>query len=238
VRILVVQDNEDLSDVLVRGLKEQGFGVDVASREQTVATAATAPFGDDYDIVVFDAERGTNDPFHRLPKWTEEACRDLRGVGLTVPILIVSELDELGEKVAGLDAGADDYLTKPFELEELLARLRALLRRSRSADSAKLEYGDLELDLIRRVVLRQGQKIPLSSREVAVLEFLIRNADRVVTRPVIARGVWDREYEPSSNVIDVYISNLRKKIDRGFEDPLIHTVVGTGYVFGTHSTPV
>ena len=232
MRILVVQDKSAPAAELAGGLQAQGFEVDTRNREDAVQASVS---GDPYDLVVLDPDRKSEDPFHRVPKRTSETCRDLRDAGCTAPILIVSELDELEEKVAGLDAGADDYLTKPVQIEEFLARIRALLRRARLADSAKLEYGDLELDLIRRVVLRQGKRITLSSREVAVLEFLIRNADQVVTRPVIARGVWDRDYEPSSNVIDVYISNLRKKIDKGFEEPLIHTVVGTGYLFGSQA---
>lgn len=229
MRILVVQDKSAPAAELADGLQTRGFTVATRNREDAVEASVA---GEPYDLVVLDPDRRSEDPFHRVPKRTADTCSNLRAAGCTAPILIVSELDELEEKVAGLDAGADDYLTKPIQIEEFLARARALLRRAKLADSAKLAYGDLELDLIRRVVLRQGRRITLSSREVAVLEFLIQNAERVVTRPVIARGVWNRDYEPSSNIIDVYISNLRKKIDRGFEEPLIHTVVGSGYEFG------
>jgi DNA-binding response OmpR family regulator len=218
VRILVVEENKRLSLALTGGLRAQGYGVDSCASDEAVGER---PAGEPYDLVLLDPElRGA------------ETCRNLRSSGVTAPILIVSEVNGLAEKVAGLDAGADDYLTQPFEEAELHARIRALLRRARSNETSRLTYAELEVDLIRRVARRQGKRIPLSAREVAVLEFLIRNAERVLTRPVIAQGVWDMDYEPSSNVIDVYISNLRKKIDRGFEEPLIHTVVGTGYVFG------
>ena len=227
MRILVVEENRRLSDALTGGLKAEGFGIDSRPRDEAVGQDTSE---EGYDLVLLDPDR--DDAPERTPKRTAETCRDLRRKGVTAPILIVSALDELEEKVAGLDAGADDYVTKPFEEEELLARIRALVRRARTGDAARVEYGDVELDLVRRVVTRQGVKIPVSSREVAVLEFLIRHAETPLSRAVIAQGVWDREYEPSSNVIDVYISNLRKKIDRGFETPLIHTVVGTGYVFG------
>jgi DNA-binding response OmpR family regulator len=150
---------------------------------------------------------------------------------------MLTALSGTGEKVAGLDAGADDYLAKPFEFEELVARIRALLRRGKASEAVRLEYGGLELDLLKRTVRRDGHKIKLRAKEFALLEFFMRNADRVVDRMTITQKVWDINYEPATNVIDVYVSSLRKKIDRDFERPLIHTVVGMGYRFGEQESP-
>jgi DNA-binding response OmpR family regulator len=161
-----------------------------------------------------------------------EVCRNLRRRGVRTPILILTALSGTREKVTGLDAGADDYLAKPFEFEELVARVRALLRRGQATESRTLRYEDLELDLAKRSATRAGIKIKLSPKEFSLLEFLMRNPNRVLPRMTIVEKVWDMNYEPSSNVIDVYISALRKKIDRDHPQPLIHTVVASGYRFG------
>src|SRR5262249_3333586 len=146
--------------------------------------------------------------------------------------LMLTALTATGDKVSGLDAGADDYLTKPFEFDELLARVRALLRRGEASEARHLRYEDLELDLYTRVATRAGERIELSNKEFALLEFFLRNPDRVVSRAQIGEKVWDMNFEPSSNVVDVYVSSLRKKMDRGFSRELIHTIKGVGYRFG------
>jgi DNA-binding response OmpR family regulator len=159
-------------------------------------------------------------------------CRNLRRRKVSTHVLLLTALSATAEKVNGLESGADDYLTKPFEFEELMARVRALLRRGKASAAVLLEYGGLQLDLLRREVRRDGQKIFLRAKEMAVLEILMRNAERVVDRTTIAQKVWDMNYEPSSNLIDKYVSSLRQRIDKDFAQPLIHTVVGTGYRLG------
>jgi DNA-binding response OmpR family regulator len=218
VRILVIEDNTRLAASIQRGLVAHGYSVDVAhDAEQGEALAASVP----YDLLVLDL---------MLPDaHGVELCKRLRRRGVQTPVLMLTALSSRNQKVAGLDAGADDYLTKPFEFEELLARIRAILRRGTASEASKLECHGLEIDLLTRSVRRDGREIRLSPKEFALLEFLARNQDRVVDRATIAQKVWDIRYEPSSNVIDVYIASLRKKIDRGFERPLIHTIVRMGY---------
>ena len=221
VRILVVEDNPDLASAIRQGLKEHGYSVDIAHEGYSgEEMAASEP----YDLVVLDLMLPDRDGV--------DVCKNLRRRGIETNILMLTALSGTADKVSGLDAGADDYLTKPFEFEELLARIRAMLRRGTAQEATRLEYGGVELDLLKRRVERDGHKIKLSAKEFALLEFLMRNKDRVIDRITIAQKVWDINYEPSSNVIDVYISALRKKVDRDFDRPLIHTVVGMGYRFG------
>jgi DNA-binding response OmpR family regulator len=221
VRILVVEDNPDMAAAIREGLKAHGYTVDIAHRGfEAEDKMGTEP----YDVLILDVMLPDRDGV--------ELCRDLRRRNVAVYVLMLTALSGTADKVSGLNAGADDYLTKPFEFEELLARIRALLRRGRASEAAKLEVAGLELDLLRRRVVRDGVKIKLSAKEFALLEFLMRNPDRVVDRMTIAQKVWDISYEPSSNVIDVYISSLRKKVDKDYGRPLIHTVVGMGYRFG------
>jgi len=222
MRVLVVEDNPDMATALRQGLVEHGYSVDVVHRGFEGEELATAL---PYDLLILDV---------MLPDRDGVAlCRDLRRRGVAGYILMLTALSNTEQKVSGLDAGADDYLTKPFEFEELFARLRALLRRGNATEAVRLQFGGLELDLVRRRVCRDGQKIRLSTKEFALLEFLMRNRDRVVDRMTIAQKVWDINFEPSSNVIDVCVSSLRKKIDKEFGFPLIHTVVGMGYRFGS-----
>jgi len=221
VRILVVEDNPDMASAIRQGLKENGYTVDVAHKGfEGEERAASEP----YDLIILDVMLPDRDGV--------ELCRNLRRREVSTFILMLTALSSTFDKVAGLDAGADDYLTKPFEFEELLARIRTLLRRGNPAEATKLEFGGLELDLIARRVRRDGHKIKLSAREFSLLEFFMRKPDRVVDRTTIAQKVWDINYEPSSNVIDVCISSLRKKIDKDFNRPLLHTVIGMGYRFG------
>jgi DNA-binding response OmpR family regulator len=221
MRILVIEDNPDLASAIARGLREQGYGVDVVMKGyEGEELAAVEP----YDLVILDVMLPDRDGV--------DVCRNLRRRKVASYILMLTALSATEDKIAGLDAGADDYLTKPFDFEELVARIRALLRRGKASEATRLEHAGLEIDLLRRAVRRDGQAIKLSAKEYALLEFLMRNPDRVLDRMTIAQKVWDISYEPSSNVIDVYISALRKKVDRDFETPLIHTVVGMGYRFG------
>jgi DNA-binding response OmpR family regulator len=149
---------------------------------------------------------------------------------VATPILMLTALSSTPDKVAGLEAGADDYLTKPFEHEEFIARVRALLRRAQAVEGAVLRFENLELDLVKRTATRAGQPISLTAREFALLEYLMRNPHRVLTRTNLGERVWDMNFEEESNVIEVYVSRLRAKVDKGFDKPLIHTVTGTGYV--------
>ena len=221
MRILVIEDTPDLASAIARGLREQGYGVDVVMKGyEGEELAAVEP----YDLVILDVMLPDRDGV--------DVCRNLRRRKVASYILMLTALSATEDKIAGLDAGADDYLTKPFDFEELVARIRALLRRGKGSEATRLEHAGLEIDLLRRAVRRDGQSIKLSAKEYALLEFLMRNPDRVLDRMTIAQKVWDISYEPSSNVIDVYISALRKKVDRDFETPLIHTVVGMGYRFG------
>lgn len=225
MRILVVEDNPKLAGSIRQGLTEQGYSVDVChSGFEAEDLAATEP----YDLVLLDLMLPDRDGL--------EVCRNLRRRGLSTPVLMLTALSGVQHKVRGLDVGADDYVTKPFDLEELHARVRALLRRGQASESARLSYGDLSVDLIGRRVERAGEAIKLSPKEFALLEYLVRNPDRPLARSAIARKVWDIDHDASSNLIDVYISTLRKKVDKGFEAPLIHTVIGVGYRFGTPGT--
>lgn len=221
MRILVVEDNPDLAAAIRQGLREHGYSVDIVHNGfEGEEMAASEP----YDLVILDVMLPDRDGV--------ELCRNLRRRKIATYVLMLTALSGTGDKVAGLDAGADDYLTKPFDFEELLARIRALLRRGKGSEATRLSYAGLEVDLLRRTVHRDEHKIKLSAKEFALLEFLMRNVDRVIDRTTIAQKVWDINFEPSSNVIEVYISALRKKVDKDFERPLIHTIVGMGYRFG------
>jgi DNA-binding response OmpR family regulator len=220
VRILVIEDNAGMASAIQRGLSEQGFAVELCA---TGAEGLARGLAERWDLVVLD---------RMLPDQEGvEVCRNLRRQGVATPVLMLTALSLTADKVVGLDAGADDYLTKPFEFEELIARVRALARRGRPARSTRLAHEGVVVDLLKRSVERDGEPIKLSAKEFALLEFLVRNPGRVLGRATIAREVWDIQAEPSSNVIEVYVSSLRRKLDRG-RAPLIHTVVGEGYRFG------
>jgi DNA-binding response OmpR family regulator len=221
VRILVVEDNKNLAQAIQRGLMEHGYGVDLCHLGQEGEDLAAS---ESYDLVILDVMLPDRDGM--------VVCRNLRRRKVSTYILLLTALSSTTEKIGGLEAGADDYLTKPFEFDELMARIRALLRRGKPAESILLEYEGLQFDLLKREVRRDGQRVRLRAKEMSLLELLMRNADRVVDRTTISRKVWDINNEPTSNVIDKYVSALRQKIDKGFERPLIHTVVGTGYRLG------
>jgi two-component system, OmpR family, copper resistance phosphate regulon response regulator CusR len=218
VRVLVVEDEVRVRSFLVRGLEEAGFAVDSANAgDEALRMAFVHP----YDAIVLDLGLPGKDGLSVL--------RELRAGKRPTPVLILSARDELEDRVRGLDAGADDYLPKPFAFAELLARLRALMRRGTARASA-IKVADLEIDLVTRKVRRAGQNIELTAKEFALLEFLARHAGEVVTRTMIAEHVWDLNFDSFSNVIDVYIRYLRRKIDEPFEPKLIHTRRGVGYV--------
>ncbi|MBP7933433.1 MAG: response regulator transcription factor [Phycisphaerae bacterium] len=218
MRLLVVEDNPKMADFIRQGFAEQGYAVDVAPTAHDGEACAASG---NYDCVVLDVMLPDQDGL--------TVCRHLRRRGVRTPILMLTALGSTSDKVAGLEAGADDYLAKPFEFVELIARVRALLRRGQAQEATTLKFEDLEMDLLARQVTRAGHKIKLTTKEFAMLETFIRNANRVLSRTEISERVWDMNFDPESNVIDVYVSNLRRKVDKGFSRPLIHTVIGTGY---------
>jgi DNA-binding response OmpR family regulator len=219
MRVLVVEDNPKIAALIEEGLKAQGYAVDKA---QTGHEGETLIAEQHYDLIILDIMLPDEDGL--------QVCRNLRRRGVSTPVLMLTALATTLDKVTGLDAGADDYLTKPFEFEELLARVRALLRRGEAQEASMLRFGDLEMDLVHRSVARGGQKIKLTTKEFALLEYLMRNPERVLSRAAIGEHVWDMNFDNDSNVIDVYISMLRRKIDRDFIQPVIHTIIGSGYV--------
>lgn len=219
MRILVVEDEKKIADFIKRGLKEEGYAVDSAyDGEQGLFLAKTS----EYDLILLDL---------MLPKLDGQGLfRELRKDKITTPVIMLTAKDTVKDKVAGLDLGADDYITKPFAFEELLARIRAVLRKKEGADSKILKVEGLILDLSAHKVTRAGKEIALTSKEYALLEYLMRNAGSVVTRTMISEHVWDINFDTFTNVIDVYINYLRNKIDTGQKKKLIHTVRGRGYV--------
>lgn len=221
MRVLIIEDNPKMAAAIERGLEEHGYAVDVF---HTGFDGEEAAAGEAYDIVILDLMLPDRDGV--------EVCRNLRRRRIATPILMLTALSSTDDKVAGLDAGADDYLAKPFEFEELLARLRALLRRGEASEGRTLRVGDLELDLYDRRAKRGELAFELSNKEFALLQYLMRNPNRVLSRAQIGEKVWDMNFEASSNVIDVYVSALRKKVDRGFDVRLIHTIKNAGYRFG------
>jgi two-component system copper resistance phosphate regulon response regulator CusR len=218
MRILIVEDDKKVGAFLEKGLKEEQYAVDICrDGEEAMELAVLNP----YDAIVLDIMLPKKDGF--------AVCRDLRQRGLLTPILMLTAKDTVEDKVAGLSEGADDYLTKPFSFEELLARIRALLRRSQDYKTKVLKIGDLELDPARRQATRSGKKIPLTGKEYALLEYMMRNKGRILTESMIIEHVWDMNYEGTSNIVNVYINYLRKKIDEGAPVKLIQTVRGYGY---------
>ena len=221
MRVLIVEDEEKVASFLKQALEESGHAADVAHAGPEGLDRARAA---EYDVIVLD---------HLLPGLTgQEVCRRLRAEGNAAAVLMVTARDALEDKVAGLDAGADDYLTKPFSIDELLARLRALLRRREGRGPALLTVEDLSLDPRTRKVQRGDRAFDLSAREYALLDYLMRNARRPVTRAMIAEHVWGFDFDSGSNVIDVYISYLRAKIDRDAGRKLIRTLRQVGYQLG------
>jgi two-component system copper resistance phosphate regulon response regulator CusR len=218
VRILLVEDEPQAAAMLAKGLREQAYAVDVAQDGDAAVYEAGV---NDYDLLILDV---------LLPGRSGiEVCRELRAQGLSAPILMLTARDAVAHRVEGLDAGADDYLSKPFDLEELLARVRALLRRGPALREAVMEVGDLSLDTRSRRVRRAGREIDLTAKEYALLEFLMRRAGEVVGRAEIAEHVWDSGFDAFSNRIEVYVQRLRRKVDDGHALKLIRTRRGAGY---------
>ena len=218
MRLLLAEDDPYLSAMLSKGLREHAYAVDVVSDGNAAVVQAAV---NDYDLVVLDVTMPKRDGF--------SVCRELRRSGSSVPVLMLTARDALADKVEGLDAGADDYLAKPFEFAELLARLRALLRRGRDIRDTEIVVADLVVDTRGQTVSRGGALLPLTTKEYTLLEFLARNAGRVVGRAEISAHVWDDNHDPLSNALEVCVTRLRRKVDDG-RTPLIHTRRGAGYL--------
>jgi two-component system OmpR family response regulator len=219
VRVLIVEDNKEMGSSLLRGFREQGMEPFLAT---TGLEALARLAKESFDVVVLDGMLPDRDGL--------EIVRHVRAKGLTTPVLFLTARSSVEDRVAGLDAGADDYLVKPFSFAELSARLRALVRRGGESTTAIIEIDDLRLDLHSRLVSRGGKPIELSEMQFQLLAYLARHQGEVVSRKMILDHVWDPSTEGLSNVVDVYINRLRNKIDRDFEKPLIHTLRGVGYV--------
>lgn len=220
MRVLLIEDDPDIAAYIVKAFVELGAVVDhrLDGREGLILAST-----EDYDIVILDRMLPGLDGLGVL--------RTMRASGITTPVLILSALGAVDDRVEGLRAGSDDYLAKPFAFSELHARVEALLRRGhREAPVAQLQVADLVIDVLSRRVTREGKEIALQPREYRLLEFLMRHAGQVVTRTMLLEGVWDYHFDPQTNVIDVHVSRLRAKIDRGFDTPLLQTVRGAGYV--------
>ena len=219
MRLLVVEDEKKVARFVKKGLEEEGYAVDVApDGEEGLGMALDGV----HDLIILDIHLPRMDGLGVL--------QELRKKKVATPVLLLTVRAAIEDKVLGLDAGADDYLTKPFAFQELLARVRALLRRRADAEAPVLQVGDLTLDPARRLASRGGEKIDLTSKEFALLAYFMRNPGRVLTRTMISEHVWDYDFDTMTNVIDVYVNYLRKKIDAGREPKLIHTVRGAGYV--------
>jgi len=226
MKLLVIEDDREAAAYIAKGLSESGYVVDCAADGREGLFMATSG---SYDALVVD---------RMLPQMDGLALiAALRSADIRTPVLILSALGAVDDRVKGLRAGGDDYLTKPFAFAELLARLEALLRRGGgNAATTKLRVGDLEMDLLARSVTRGGQDLELLPREFRLLEFLMRHAGQVVTRTMLLEGVWDYHFDPQTNVIDVHVSRLRQKVDKPFPTPLIHTVRNAGYMLRAEST--
>ena len=226
MRVLVIEDEQKMADLIKRGLEEEGMDVETAYDGETGLEAAKSG---NHDLIVLDLGLPGRDGL--------TISQELREVGLKTPILILTAQDSTEMKVKGLDSGADDYLTKPFAFAEMLARIRALLRRTMSEDTTKLQIGDLVLNLINRRVARAGNEVQLTNKEFSLLEYFMRHPDEILSRETLSEKVWEETFDTLTNVIDVYINYLRNKIDRQFDPKLIHTVRGIGYMLKTPAAP-
>lgn len=221
--LLLIEDDYEAAQLVSRGLAEQGYRVEHAGDGRDGLERALRH---DWDLIIADRMLPDMDGL--------EIVKSLRERGRRTPILILSALAQVDDRVRGLRAGGDDYLTKPYALAELLARIEALLRRGQAEPETQLVHEDLKLDLMMRSAERGGRKLQLTAREFDLLAFLMRHAEQVVTRRMLLEQVWDLHFDPQTNVIDVHMSRLRQAVDRGFKRALIHTVRGVGYVLGEH----
>lgn len=219
MKLLVVEDEEKLARVVQQGLEEQGFVVDRASGGEDALEFASSGR---YDAIVLDVMLPGKDGF--------EILRELRSQGDATPVLMLTARSSVEERVRGLNLGADDYLPKPFDFRELVSRIRAVARRPHTPPQTVLELADLSLDIERRTVSRGGRQVELTSREFALLEYLLRNKNHVMSRAMILDRVWRSDYDGGSNLVDVYVNYLRRKVDHDFTPKLIHTIRGVGYV--------
>jgi DNA-binding response OmpR family regulator len=219
MRLLLVEDEAEAAAATAKGLREKSFAVDIAADGPMALERIHV---NSYDLVILDV---------RLPGMSGlDVCREMRNLGFTVPVIMLTALDSVSDRIDGLDCGADDYLAKPFDFGELLARIRALLRRGPALQNSSLQIADLVLDTRSHKVMRAGEEIELTAREYAMLEYLVRNAGKVVGRAEISEHVWDENYDPFSNLIEVYIQRLRRKVDRDSPVKLIYTRRGEGYL--------
>ena len=226
MRLLIVEDDPRLARVLARGLREEGYAVDaVETGEAAITQGVLVP----YDAIVLDVMLPGRDGL--------DVVRTLRGRDVHTPVLLLTARDAVGDRIAGLDSGADDYLVKPFDFGELLARLRALLRRPEVVQPMQVTVGNLEIDLASHVVTRGGETLVLTGKEFALLELFARNVNRVLTRAEIVAHVWDDNHDPLTNALEVYVNRLRGKIDRAPWPPLLHTRRGAGYVLSETPPP-
>jgi len=225
MRALVVEDDAAIRRFLKKGLREASFAVDVADDGSVGYEMACV---ERYDIIILDLMLPGRDGLSIL--------KDLRSSGNVTPVICLTARDAVEDRVEGLDLGADDYLSKPFSFAELLARIRALLRRGRTVVNSPIKVADLTIDLLAHSVERAGKRIDLSAREYALLEYMARHVGEVLARTMILEHVWDMNQDPLTNIVDVHINRLRKKIDHGFSQPLIHTIRGVGYVLREDTT--
>lgn len=222
MRVLVIEDEQKMADLIKRGLEEEGMQIETAYDGETGTRAALSG---NHDLIILDLGLPGRDGL--------QVASDLREAGFKTPILILTAQDSTEMKVTGLDTGADDYLTKPFAFAELLARIRALLRRTHTEDTTKIQIGDLVLNLINRRASRAGREVQLTNKEFSLLEYFMRHPDEILSRETLSEKVWEETFDTLTNVIDVYINYLRNKIDRNYEPKLIHTVRGIGYMLKT-----
>jgi heavy metal response regulator len=221
MRVLIIEDDNKIADAISRGLVEQHYSVDKVNDGEEGEYLAKI---NDYDLIILDIMLPHKDGFG--------VCKGIRKAGVNTPILMLTALDSVNDKIRGLDQGADDYLTKPFHFGELLARIRSLVRRQTETKTTSVEVEDLVLDTATREVTRNGKKISLSAKEFALLEYFVLNKNKVLSRQMITEHVWDMNFDPQSNVIDSFVRFLRAKIDKDFDQQLIHTIRGVGYKFG------
>ncbi len=222
MRILLVEDEPRVARFVAKGLREKSYAVDIATEGESALYQTEI---NDYDLIILDV---------MLPgKGGFEICRVLRARGVNAPVLMLTARDEIDDRVEGLDSGADDYLIKPFDFKELLARVRALLRRVRDFRPSVMQVADLILNTADHTAARAGRRIDLTAKEYALLEYFALHRGRLLGREEIAEHVWDENFDPVSNIIDVYVRRLRKKVDEGFGAPLIHTRRGAGYILSS-----